>query len=368
MKTASGESQDDCQRAGSPEDLQTASTSSCTFQTETGGEPALIQLALAGYGLIGKRHAQAILANPRCELAAIVDPALSPDAEVGCPVRPDLESLDARIEGIILATPTGLHHAQALHALSRGWHVLVEKPIAASVEEAEDIAQASNTHTRQVLVGHHRRHHPRVQVLKQLLEGEVIGAPVSASMMWGVKKPAPYFEDNWRSSEEGSPILINSVHDIDLLRYVLGEIQDIKGFGQRGVRSRSRTETAAFVVQFENGCLGTLTVSDTTPGPWGFELGVNENPNIGATGQDMLFISGTKGAVSFPSMTVWSGSEDWSTAPRPKTIDCTPGVPLDLQLNHFLDIIAGNAAPLIDARDGMRTLAATLSLQHQSLP
>ncbi|MEP3045671.1 MAG: Gfo/Idh/MocA family oxidoreductase [Roseibium sp.] len=324
----------------------------------------MIKLALAGFGLIGERHAKAIAENSRCELAALVEPDHRKAAGLACPVFNALEDIDCAVDGVILATPTNLHREQAVYALKRGWHVLIEKPIAGTVEDAEAIAQASLDGGRSVLVGHHRRHHPRVQKLREILQSGVLGDIVTLSMMWGVKKPDAYFEGNWRSGEDGSPIMINAVHDLDLLRFLFGEIEDIKGFGNRGRRSTARTETAACVIQFEGGCLATLTISDTTPAPWGFEMGVNENPNIGATGQDMLFVSGTKGAISFPSLTLWTGSPDWSEAPQPDKIACEPGIPLNNQLNHFLDIIEHGQEPLIDANDGLRTLSATLALEN----
>ncbi|MEP4768662.1 MAG: Gfo/Idh/MocA family oxidoreductase [Roseibium sp.] len=324
----------------------------------------MIKLALAGFGLIGKRHAKAIAENPRCELAALIEPEQSKATGQSCPVFNALEDIDCAIDGVILATPTNLHRAQAVHAMERGWHVLIEKPIAGTVEDAEAIARTSTETGRKVLVGHHRRHHPRVQKLREILKSGVLGDVVTLSMMWGVKKPDVYFEGNWRSGEDGSPIMINAVHDVDLLRFLFGEIEDIKGFGNRGRRSTARTESAACAMRLEGGAMATLTISDMTPAPWGFEMGVNENPNIGATGQDMLFVSGTKGAISFPSLTLWTGSPDWSVAPQPQNIECAAGIPLDNQLNHFLDIIEHGQAPLIDANDGLQTLSATLALEE----
>lgn len=322
----------------------------------------MIKLALAGFGLIGERHAKAIAENSRCELAALIEPDQSKVKDLACPVFNAMEDIDCAVDGVILATPTNLHREQAVYVLKRGWHVLIEKPIAGTVEDAEAIAKASAESGHSVLVGHHRRHHPRVQKLRDVLQSGVLGDVVTLSMMWGVKKPDVYFHDNWRSGEDGSPIMINAVHDVDLLRFLFGEIEDIKGFGSRGHRSKARTESAACVIRLEKGSLATLTISDTTPAPWGFEMGVNENPNIGATGQDMLFVSGSKGAISFPSLTLWTGSQDWSMAPQPEKIECAPGIPLDNQLNHFLDIIEHGDAPLIDANDGLRTLSATLDL------
>ena len=95
------------------------------------------------------------------------------------------------------------------------------------------------------------------------------------------------------------------------------------------------------------------------PSPWGFEAGTAENPNIAATGQDMWWITGTKGAVSFPSMQLWSGAQDWSQVPQMVAHETAETVPLVAQLDHFVDVMERQSPPLIDIRDGQRSLEIT---------
>ena len=324
----------------------------------------MIRLAIAGCGLIGSRHAEAVNKHDRSELACLIEPDIEKTRDFDCPVVESIQDIQNSIDGVIIATPTHLHEEQAVDAMKRGWPVLIEKPIAGSVGEAQAIVDTSGETGLPVLVGHHRRHHPQVQALKKILDDGRVGDVLVVNFLWGLKKPDDYFVGNWRSSAEGSPILINTVHDIDLVRYLFGEIAEINGFGQSGLRGNQRVESAAFAMRLETGALVTVTVSDSTPAPWSFEAGTAENPNIAATGQDMLFVSGTRGAVSFPSLTVWSGSPDWSVAPTPEKSEPTSGVPLDIQLNHFLDVIEGKDTPIADAQEGLATLAATLKLEE----
>lgn len=138
---------------------------------------------------------------------------------------------------------------------------------------------------------------------------------VNVSVLWCMRKPDAYFEENWRSVS-GSPIMINLVHDIDILRFVIGEISEITALRGQSRRGGARIESGAIALTFENGAVGSVTFSDITPSPWGFEAGTGENPNIGTTHQDMMWITGTKGAISFPSMTLWKGT-DWGRAAEP---------------------------------------------------
>jgi predicted dehydrogenase len=321
------------------------------------------RLLVAGGGLIGSRHIAFALDHPKIDLVGVIDP--DPDVRATFPVAgfATLDAVDVKADGIIIATPTDLHADHAETAAKRGWHMLIEKPIASHVEQADRIIVAAERAGVHVLVGHHRRYHPQVQKLKALLDDKRIGTPVLASMIWSMKKPDAYFDVSWRAGREGSPIMINLVHEVDLLRYLFGDTVHVSGFGSGTLRNQNRIESGVVTLGFADGPTASLVFADTTPSPWGFEAAIGENPNIGTTGQDMLRIMGTKGAVSFPSLTVWDGASDWSEAAQPTVVSCASGVPLVLQMEHFCDVIAGQTMPLIDARDGRETLLATLAIE-----
>jgi predicted dehydrogenase len=321
------------------------------------------RLLVAGGGLIGRRHIAMAMDHPDFDLVGVIDP--DPDVRASFPVAgfASMDDVDVIADGIIIATPTDLHADHAEIAAKRGWHLLIEKPIASSVEQADRIIDAATQAGVHVLVGHHRRYHPQVQKLKALLEEGRIGAPVLASMIWCMNKPDAYFDVPWRAGREGSPVMINLVHEVDLLRHLFGDPVHVSGFGSGQLRNQNRIESGVVTLGFADGLAVSLVFADTTPSPWGFEAGIGENPNIGTTGQDMLRIMGTKGAISFPSLTVWEGAEDWSQPAQPSVIACGAGVPLVSQMEHFCKVIAGQAAPLIDARDGRQTLLTTLAIE-----
>ncbi len=323
----------------------------------------MMRLVVAGGGLIGARHITHAMAHHQIDLVGVIDP--DPRIRAGAPVAGfrDIRDVDVPVDGIIIATPTDLHVQHAETAAARGWHMLIEKPVASTIEQADRIVAATERAGVAALVGHHRRYHPKVQALRALLAGGQIGKPVLASLIWAVRKPDDYFEVPWRAGREGSPVMLNLVHDIDLLRFLFGDVIHVSGFGTGALRGQGRIESGGITLGFDAGQVATLGFADTTPSPWGFEAGTGENPNIATTGQDMLWITGTAGAVSFPSLTLWGGANDWSQAPRPTTIPCGDGVPLVAQLDHFVQVAGGQVAPLIDARDARKTLAATLAVE-----
>ncbi|MEP5154885.1 Gfo/Idh/MocA family oxidoreductase [Planktotalea sp.] len=319
-------------------------------------------ILVVGGGLIGIRHVDAVKAHPNCTLVGLVDPDMSITCDA--PRFADMSEVDAHVDGVIIATPTHLHAAHSIEAVQRGWHVLIEKPVAGTVEDAQKLEAVLAASDVASLVGHHRRYHAPVQQLKSVVQGGQIGEVVNVSLIWAMRKPDAYFEGNWRTAG-GSPVMINLVHDIDLLRFVLGDIAQAVALAGRSLRGTARIESGAIALGFEGGVTGTISFADTSPSPWGFEAGTGENPNIGTTQQDMLWITGTKGAISFPSMTLWQG-QDWGSAAQRVEFaaNVNAKVPLDAQLDHFLDVMDG-ADPLIDVADAAKTLAIALGIENQ---
>lgn len=323
------------------------------------------RILVLGGGLIGARHLQAVAAHPACELVGLVDP--NPDCTCDPAVRrfADLSEVSQTVDGVIIATPTALHAAQGVEAAKRGWHMLIEKPVAGDLAGAQALRDAVSAAGVGSLVGHHRRYHLTIRRLREMIAQGLVGEVVTVSLIWAMRKPDAYFEGNWRTAG-GSPVMINLVHDIDILRHVIGEIADVAALRGRDLRKSGRIESGAVALGFENGATGTIAFADTTPSPWGFEAGTGENPNIGATGQDMMWITGTKGSISFPSLTRWSGASDWSQAASPgrEAIVEDGKAPLMRQLEHFIEVMEG-AKPLIDVADATRTLAVALEIDQQ---
>ncbi|WP_179379478.1 Gfo/Idh/MocA family protein [Jannaschia marina] len=328
----------------------------------------MTRLLLAGTGLIGARHLAHIEAHPALTLAGIVDPDPARRAHPSAPGFPDLESVDVPVDGVVLATPTATHAPLAIAAARRGWHVLVEKPVAETLEAADAMIAAAEAAGIRILVGHHRRHHPRVARLHEIVTSGRIGTPVAASLLWLMRKPDDYFDVGWRAGIDGAPIKQNLIHDVDTLRWLFGEVTEVVGLASNAVRGAARPESGGAVLRFEGGATATLTYADTTPTPWGFEAGTGESPHIPHTAQDSLRIAGTAGGVEFPSLRVWSGAAHWNEEPKPSETEVEEAVPLIRQLEHFAEVIAGRAAPIVDAASAKRTLDVILRIEGTALP
>lgn len=322
-----------------------------------------LALAIVGAGLIGRRHAKHIAASPDARLAAIVDPAPAA-AEVahqhGVPLFATLDAMFAslRPDGLIVATPNQLHLANSLAAVAAGIPVLVEKPIADDLDDARRLVEAAERANVPLAVGHHRRHNPKIVAAKAIVASGRLGRIVSVHASFWLAKPDAYFDVAWRREPGGGPVLINLIHDIDLLRHLCGEVEEVQALASNAVRGNPVEDCCVALLRFASGALGTVTVSDAIAAPWSWELTAAENPAFPQTGEASLQIGGTLAALAVPSLDLWSydGKPDWM-APLVVRREMAPALdPLDLQIAQFCRVVRGREPPLVSGRDGLETL------------
>ncbi len=329
-----------------------------------------VRLAVIGAGVIGKKHISRILADPGAELCAIADPVPGSEAystEVGAKHYADFNDMLARArpDGVVVATPTEVHGPPALAALEAGAHVLIEKPITATVEEAEGIAKLAESKGLHVMVGHHRRYYPLVEKCREMINDGTIGNLLAVNAQWTVSKVPEYYAPDWRKKREAGPVLTNLIHEMDLLRFMCGEVETVQASMNNAVRGFEKEDTAALVMKFRNGALCTVLISDGASSPWAWELDTGENPAFPPAHQNAYRIIGSRAALEFPNLAMWShrdGEYGWSYPIYRHSLRMDLGDAYVLQCAHFCEVIRGNAEPRISARDAIATLAATVAV------
>ena len=267
--------------------------------------------------------------------------------------------LDANpVDGVILATPNALHAEGALAAIARGVPVLIEKPLATSVEESMRIVAASEAAGIPVLVGHHRRHSAIIKAARDCVARGDLGRLTAVNGMCLFYKPDDYFDVEWRRSAQAGPILVNLVHDIDNLRFICGEIESVEAIACQQSRGFEAEDTAAVILRFANGALGAFTLSDAAVAPWSWELTSGENPDYPQRDASCYFISGDQGSLSLPGLELWTyeGRRGWNEPLQRSPIAIARTDPLAAQLEHFLSVIRRASKPMCDARDAMQTI------------
>lgn len=331
-----------------------------------------VDLAVIGTGSMGWKHAELVNAHGACSLAGTCDPDPSRRSVaegLGVPFYNDVEELleRERPEGAIIATPNGQHAAVAEACAARSVHVLIEKPIADTRAAADRIVAAADRADIQVLVGHHRRHNPLVEETRSIVQGGTLGRLVGVSVLWALMKPADYFEVDWRHQRPGGgPTFINLIHELDSLRFICGEIGRVYTQSSSAVRGLEVEDSLSITLSFANGALGSVLASDTTASPWSYEATTGENPQYFHADENCYHFLGTLGSLAFPSMDLWRYADPaepgWQHPMEVSRQEVVRADPLVSQLEHFCRVVRGEESPLVDARDGTRSLAVALAV------
>jgi predicted dehydrogenase len=331
-----------------------------------------VRIAVAGAGLIGRRHIEMIVKNPGCKLSAIVDPspaAIDDARSLDVPLHGSLAELFAedRPDGVVLATPNQMHVDQALECLAAKVPALVEKPVAHTLEAGRRLAEAVDKSGVPVLVGHHRRHSSIMAKAVEVIESGVLGriVAVMGSALFYKAENEGYFDGAfaWRREPGGGPILLNMIHEIGNLRSLCGEIVAVQAFTSNATRGFPVEDTAAITLQFANGALGSFILSDAAASDRSWEHTSGEDPRYAKAHtdeDDCYLVAGTFGSLAIPTMRLqrypsaadrsWHKGLDKSVVPL-EVVD-----PLERQIAHFVDVIRGAAKPLVSVHDGLQNL------------
>jgi len=335
-----------------------------------------VRIAVIGAGLVGRRHAEMIDREPGCTLGAVVDPdqsaAKAAAANTDATILRDVTELDdGLVNAVIIATPNDTHGRIATACAKRGLAILIEKPIAHTLESAQEIIDICAEREVPLLVGHHRRYHPMVEDAKSLLDNGDIGDLVTVSGIWAARKPDDYFNADWRSQAGGGPIMINFIHDVDLLQYLCGDIVSVSALTSSKSRRQTVEDTAVVALRFSSGVLCSVSLSDAALTPWSWESATGENPSIARTGEPVFRFMGTLGSLEFPNMRLWravgGAVGDWSTMLESQDLDHRTAIPLRAQLAHFVDVARGEAAPAVGGEMARKNLAAVLAIHRSAL-
>ena len=331
-----------------------------------------VKLAVVGAGLIGMKHAELIAGDDACSLVGIcdVDPSCSSVADgFGVPFYQHVADLlkTARPEGVIVSTPNS-HHASVVELCARNSvHVLVEKPIADSMEASIRIIDIADRMGIRVLVGHHRRHSPLIQKARDVVQSGRLGRLISVSMIWALLKPTTYFDLEWRKKRPGGgPALINLIHELDILRFICGEASEVYAQSSSSARKFEVEDSLSISILLKNGAVASIIASDATPSPWSYEATSHENPQYFHTDENCYHFFGARASLGFPKMDLWSYSDrerlGWQHPLSKSEVPVVKADPLEAQLKHFCRVVKGEEYPMVDGRDAARSLAVVLGV------
>ena len=221
----------------------------------------MLKIGVIGTGLMGKNHARVCSELENIDLVGIADvdrnAAMAISERFDTQVFSDYNELLPKIDAAIIATPTVTHHEIALNLLNKGKHVLVEKPICDSVEKAEDLVRIAENEGLVLAVGHIERHNPAVKFVKNAINDKRFGELITL-----VSKRVSNLPGRIR---DVGVIFDFGVHDIDVMRYLTGEVESVYARAGRFNENISHEDHANIILNFENGKCGIVEVNWLTP-------------------------------------------------------------------------------------------------------
>ncbi len=218
-----------------------------------------IRVVLVGLGRMGRNHFRVLRDTPGLELVGVVDQKAQAPADLGA-IRfarglDDLGSLD--YEAAVVATPTATHADVALDLVSRGKHLLVEKPLASSFEHSDHVIAAAEKQGVRLAVGHVERFNPAVRKLREVIREGWLGTPIHFSFTRVGGYPDTVLSGN-------NVLLDLAVHDIDILRSLIGPVRLDHSMCHATFRENV-LDTAEMFIASQAGASATMHVNWITP-------------------------------------------------------------------------------------------------------
>ena len=345
-----------------------------------------LRTALIGCGKVGRIHAEALARLPESELVAVcdgqIDRARAFGAEFGVAgFAAVAELIDrARPDAVCVATPHPLHADPAVQALNAGVHVLVEKPMAATLADCDRMLAAAAASGATLGVVSQRRWFEPVARVKAAIDAGKVGRPALGVVgMFNWRDPAYYASDPWRGrwDTEGGGVLVNQApHQLDLLAWFMGAVEEISGAWANVNHPTVEVEdTAVAVVRFRSGGLASIVASlSQRPGLFTHvHIHGSNGASVGVeTDRGASFVAGVSAIAEPPLVDLWNVPGEEARLAEFRAADRAAFARVDaathyhaLQIGDFLRAILEGRPPAVTGEEG-RTVVAMFTAIYRS--
>lgn len=336
-----------------------------------------VKVGIIGCGKVAHLHAQALKETAEADFTCVFSRDMNKAREFAnkYDVKPysDLDEMlgGKDVEAVIICTPHPNHASVTIKAAEAGVHVLVEKPLASSLEDCDAMIKAAKENGVSLGMVCQRRFYAPVQRVKQAIDEGKIGKSILGTVnMLGWRDEAYYRSDPWRGTwkHEGGGVLVNQApHQIDLLQWFMGPVDEIFGYWSNLNHPTIEVEdTAAAVIKFKNGGIGNILVTNSVnPALFGkVHVYGNNGASIGVqTDGGAMFIAGVSGITEPPVNDLWTIQGEEAMLEKWKKEDTEFFNKIDptvyfhqKQDADFLKAIINGTKPLIDGEEGRKTV------------
>ena len=330
-----------------------------------------VGFGIIGCGVISKFHIHAIEAIEEAELIGVYDPYAPARERAADEYKVQAFASQEELLGcddidvVCVLTPSGLHFPIAMAALEAGKHVVVEKPMALTLADADTLIEKAESLNLKVCVISQLRFSAAVQAVRKALEEGLFGRIVSASLSMKYYREEEYYtSSSWRGTwkmDGGGALMNQGIHGVDLLQYLVGPVKRLRGICKTQTRPMETEDSAAAVLEFANGAVGTLEGSTTCyPGyPRRMEICGDKGSVVLEEGHILRW--------DLPSVIpIAPVSEEGlkkSGASKPDDISYDGHI---CQLQNMVNAIFGREPLLVDAKEGRKPLEIILAIYESS--
>lgn len=289
-----------------------------------------MRVGVVGLGNMGRNHARIYSSMSECNLTAVADV----DAEVAKLVGDqykvesftDYKLMVNKVDAVSIAVPTSLHYEVASFFIKNGVHCLIEKPIAKTVREAEELVKLAEKHGVKLMVGHIERFNPAVRKMKEIIDKGMLGK----ILVINARRVGPFPP---RIADVG--IIVDlAIHDIDVLRYFYGR-EPSRVHAKYGSIKSNYEDHAVILLDFDEGA-GCIEANWFTPHK-----------------VRTVVVTGTEGIsyMDYIEQSIVLYNSQWKMEPKVEKEE-----PLKLELEHFVRCVKEDKEPLTSGEEGLKNL------------
>lgn len=329
-----------------------------------------LKVAIIGCGRISHKHIEALINNNKeavivsvCDI--IEDKAIERKKQYEDVIKESkvkvytdyikmLENED--IDVVAISTESGYHAQHAIDCLNKDKHVLIEKPMALSVEDADNIIDLAKKKNKKVCISHQNRFNPPIQKLRRAIEegrfGKIING--TARILW-TRDDNYYKQAPWRGTKalDGGTLMNQCIHNIDLLQWMMGsEVERIHAERDTYLRNIEMEDFGAILMRFKNGAIGMVEGSACV-----------YPKNL----EETLSIFGEKGTVVIGGLAVneiktwqFEDERDYDKEDESSEVDSVYGKGHTPLYKDFIDAINNNREPLVSGEEGKKAMEIIL--------
>lgn len=226
-----------------------------------------LNFAIIGCGRIGTRHAEHIKNNGNlvavCDI--VQDKANALSEKYGASAYNSISDLldkESSVDLVAICTPNGLHAEHSIEALSKGYHVLCEKPMAISVHDCGEMIKTAESSNRRLMIVKQNRFNPPVEAVKKLIDEKKLGTIYSIQLNCFWNRNPDYYKSSWKGTLQwdGGTLYTQFSHFIDLVYWMIGDVKSVKAFGGNFNHQEivEFDDNGVIALEFYNGAIGTI--------------------------------------------------------------------------------------------------------------